>query len=85
MKPSEIVELISTDPVKPFEKMIVAIRDSLSDLAYSDLEEDGEDKADEYTVQGELSEDNEPGWVMGTITTTVPHRMERFRQKQMQL
>jgi hypothetical protein len=32
-----------------------------------------------------LSEDDEPGWVMGTITKTVRQGMERFRQKQMKL
>ena len=32
-----------------------------------------------------MSEDDEPGWVMGTITKTVQQRMERFRQKQMKL
>jgi hypothetical protein len=32
-----------------------------------------------------VSEDDEPGWVMGTITTTVQQHMGRFRQKQMKL
>jgi hypothetical protein len=32
-----------------------------------------------------LSEDDEPGWVMGTITKTVQQHMERFRQKQMKI
>jgi len=39
--------------------------------------------SNEETEQGNLSEDDEPGWVMGTITKTVQQRMERFRQKQM--
>jgi len=34
---------------------------------------------------GKLSEDDEPGWVMGTFTKTVQQNMERFRQKQMKL
>jgi len=68
---------------KTFEKMLVAIGDSLSDLASSDDGEDGEDEDDEETEQGKLSKEDEPGWVMGTITKTVQQRMERFRQKQM--
>jgi hypothetical protein len=63
---------------------MAAIGDSLSDLASSDDGEDGEDE-DEETEQGKLSEDDEPGWVMGTITKTVQQHMESFRQKQMKL
>jgi len=62
--------------------MLIAVGDSLSDLASSDDGEDGEDQDDEETEQGKLSEDDELGWVMGTITKTVQQRMERFRQKQ---
>jgi len=65
--------------------MLVAIGDSLSDLASSDDGEDGEDEDDAETEQGKLSEDDEPGWVMGTITQTVQLRMERFRQMQKKL
>jgi len=32
-----------------------------------------------------MSEDDEPGWVMGTISEPVQHRIESFRQKQMRL
>jgi len=32
-----------------------------------------------------MSKDDEPGWVMGTITKTVQQRMERFWHKQMKL
>jgi hypothetical protein len=63
--------------------MLDAIGDSLRELARSDDEEDGED--DEDTEQGKLSEDYEPGWVMGTISKTVQQRMERFREKQLKL
>jgi hypothetical protein len=65
--------------------MQVPIGDSLSDLASSDAGEDGEDEDDEETEQGKLSEDDKPGWVMGTITKMVQQHMERFRQKQMKL
>jgi len=67
--------------------MLNAIGDSLCDLGSSEDEEDGEDKDDdeENTELGKLGEDDEPGWVMGTISKTVQHCMESFRQKQMRL
>jgi len=65
--------------------MLVAISDSLSNRASSNDGEDGEDEDDEETEQGKLSEDDEPSWVMGTITKTVQQRMEKFWQKQMKL
>jgi len=73
------------EPEKTFEEILVAIRDSLSGLASSDDGEDGDDETDEETEQGNLSEDDEPGWEMGTITKMVQQRMERFREKQMKL
>jgi len=82
---AEITGLTSREPEKTFQEMLVAIGDSLSDLASSDDGEDGEDECEEETEQGKLSEDDEPGWVMGTITKTVSQRMVRFRQKQMKL
>ena len=77
----------TTKPEITFEEMLNAIGDSLSDLASSDDEEDGEDEDDdeEDTGHGKLSEDDEPGWVMGTISKMVQHRMESFRQKQLRL
>ena len=77
----------TTKPEITFEEMLNAIGDSLSDLASSDDEEDGEDEDDdeEDTGHGKLSEDDEPGWVMGTISKTVQHRMESLRQKQLRL
>jgi hypothetical protein len=65
--------------------MMVAIGDSLSDLASSDDWEDGDDEDDEEIEQGQLSDDEEPGWMMGPITKMVQHRLERFRQKQTKL
>jgi len=64
---------------------MVDIGDSLNDIASSDHAEDGEDENDEQKEQGKRSEDEEPGWVVGTISKTVQHRMERLRQKQMKL
>jgi hypothetical protein len=83
MTHAELVGLTFRTPKKTFEEMLVAIGDSLSDLASSDNGEDGEDADDEPIEQGKLSEDDQPGWVMGTITKMVQQRMERFRQKQM--
>jgi len=64
---------------------MVAIGDSLSNIASSNDWEDGEDQDDEERKQGQLIEEDEPGWVMGTITKTVQQRMERLWQKQMNL
>jgi len=77
----------TTEPEITFEEMLNAIGESLSDLASSDDEEDGEDEDDdeEDTGHGKLSEDDEPGWVMGTISKMVQHRMESFWQKQLWL
>jgi len=52
---------------------VAAIKDILCDLASSD---DGEDVEEE---------DDEPGWVMGTITKMVQQRIKRSRQKQMMI
>ena len=82
---AEIARLTSREPEKMFEEMLVAIGDSLSDLASSDDGENREVEDDEENEQGKLNVDNEPGRVMGTITKTVQQRMERFRQKQMKL
>jgi hypothetical protein len=80
MMQAEIAVLTSREPEKPFEEMLVAIRNSLSDLASSDDGEDGEQEDEEETEQGNLSEDNETGWVMGTITKTAQQRMDSLRQ-----
>ena len=82
---AEIAGLTSREPEKTFVEMLVAVGDSLSDLASSDDGGDGEEEDDEETKQGKLSDDDEPGWVMGTITKTLQQRMESFRQKQMKL
>jgi len=84
MAHAEIPGLTSREPEKTFEEMMAAIRDSLTDPVSSDDGEDGEDE-DEETAQGKLSEDDEPGWVMGTISKMVQQCMESSRQKQMKL
>jgi len=78
--------LTTREPEKTFEEMLNTIGDSLSDRASSDDEEDAEDEENvDDSEQSKLSEDDEPGWVMGTISNTVKRRMERFWQKQMKL
>jgi len=73
-------------PEKTFREMLNAIRDCSSDLGSSDAEPDVENEEDDAqgTKLGKLS-DEEHGWVMGTMSKTVQHRMESFRQKQMRL
>jgi hypothetical protein len=85
MTDAEIAGLMSRESEKMFVEMLVAIGDSRSDLASSNDGEDGEEEDDEETEHGNLSKDDEPGWVKGTITKTVQQCMERFRQRQIKL
>ena len=57
-------------PEKTFEEMLNAIGHSLSDLASSDEEQDVEDEEynEDDTELGKLSDDDQPGWVMGTLS-----------------
>jgi len=77
MKHAEIAELTNKEPEKSSEEMMVDIGDSLSEVACSDDGDDAEDENEE-TEHTKLSEDDEPGWVMGTIPKTVQQRMVRF-------
>jgi hypothetical protein len=83
MRSAESGGLISSEPGYKIEEMLDAIGDSQSDFASSDDEEDRDDDAD--TEQGKLSKDDEPSWVMGTISKTVQQRIEWFWPKQMKL
>jgi len=86
MRNAEKVGSTSKKPEKTLVEMLNTIRDGLSELVISDDEGDGEDKDDaEDTELGKLSEDDEPGWVMGTISKTFEYHMESFRQNQMWL
>jgi len=84
MNHAEITGFTNKEPEKSFDEMMVGIGDSLSDLAHPDDGEDGED-GDEDTEQGKLSEDDEPGWLMGAITKMVQQHMKMFQQKTMKL
>jgi hypothetical protein len=75
MTHAETAGLMSSEPEMRVEEMLVDIGARLSDLASYNNGEDGEEDDDEETEQGNLSEDDEPGWVMGTITKTVQPRM----------
>jgi len=79
----EKAQSTTTKPETTFEEMLHAITYRLSDLASSEDEEDGEDQDDdeEDTELGKLCKDDEPGWVMGTISKTVGHRMDSVQQK----
>ena len=79
--------LTTAKPETTFEEMLHTIRNSLSDFASSDDGEAGEDMYDdeEDRAGGKLSEDDQPSWVIGTISKTVLYRMEHFRPKQMKL
>ena len=76
---------MTTVPKMACQQMIIAISDSLSDLAISDNWENGDDKNHDMTQQSQLSEDEKPGLVMGTITKTVEQHTERFQHKWMKL
>jgi len=64
-------------PETMFEDMLNAIGDSLSDLSSSVNEQDGEDDEDDEgdTELGKPSDDDEAGWVMGSISKRVQHRI----------
>ena len=44
-----------------------------------------EDEDEEDPQLGMLSEDDEPNWLMGTISKTVQHRIEQFQLYQLKL
>jgi len=82
---AENAELTTREPGETVPEMMVAIGNSLSNTASSDDGDDGDDEDDEETEQGMLSKDDEPGWVMGTISKTAEQWMESFREMQMKL
>jgi len=85
MNTAESMGTTTRQPETMFKEMLNAIGDRLSDLACPDNEQYGEDAEDdeEHTELRKLSDDDDPGWVMGTIFKTVQHRMDCFRQKHM--
>jgi len=87
MRNVEKVRSTTTKSETTFQEMLNAIVDSLSNLASSDDEEGGDDKDDdeEDTELSKLSKDDEPGWVMGTISKIIQHRMESLWPKHIRL
>jgi hypothetical protein len=87
MKNAEKADFTTIMPETAFEELLNAIRDSPSNHACSDHVEDVEavDDDDEDPKLCKLSEDNEPSWVIGTISNTVQNQMERSWQKRMNL
>jgi len=85
MKRAENEGLRNREPDMTFQGTIVGIADSLSDLASSDDGEDGEDDDDRETEQNKLSDDDQPGCVMSTISNMPQQRIERFRQNLVKL
>jgi hypothetical protein len=70
-KKSEHTRMMNREAEKKFLGIIVSIGDSMSDLARSDDGENRGNEVDEEAEQGLLSEDEQPSWVMGTITKSV--------------
>jgi len=87
MRNAEKAGLTTNKPETLFEEMLTAMGVSVSNLASSDDEEDGQDEDDDEKdpAGGKLRDDDQPGWVMGTIAKGVQYHMERFRQKRMKL
>lgn len=68
-----------------FEEMTIAYGHGLSDPGSTDDEKHGDATDDADTELGKRSEDDEAGWVVGTISHMVWQRVQRFQQKQMKL
>jgi hypothetical protein len=82
MSTAENVEVGTGNLETMFQKTLNAIGDSLSNFASSKDDQNGEDEEndEEDPELSMLSDDDEPGLVMGTISKTVQHPMENFRQ-----
>jgi hypothetical protein len=74
-------------PEMTFEEMLNTIGDRLRDLASCDDKQDRDDKEDdeEDSELGKLGDDDEPGWVRGTLSKTVQLRRDCFWQTKMRL
>jgi len=81
MRQADTGELITGEPEITFQVIVIAVGDSLSDLAYSDNQQDGDDEDAEHTELSKLSKDEVPGGVLGAISKTVQQHIEGFWQK----
>jgi len=71
------VGLTTREPKPTCQQMLNDSRDSMSDLTRSDDHKDADDEDDEDTQLGKRGKDDEPSWMMGTISKPVQQRMER--------
>jgi hypothetical protein len=71
--------LTTCAPEKPFAEMIVAIGDSLTDIASSNSGECAQDEDDEEPKLGRLSDVDEPAWVICTTSKIVQLHILRFQ------
>jgi len=87
MRYAEKLGLTARKPKKTFEEMLNAIGESMSDLASSDDKHDVEDDDDdeEDSERCKESEDDQRGWVIGTISNMVQICLESFRHNQVRL
>ena len=82
-----VLRRVATDTTKiTFEEMLEAIGDSINNIATSDEEDDKDKEEDgEDNVNSELSDDNKPNWIVGTINKLVQKLLDTFWTKQMKL
>jgi len=87
VKHAENAGLTTRKPKYTFEEMLNTIGDSLSDLATSHDEDDGEDDENDWedTELDNLGEDDQPSCVMGTISEIVTQRIECLGLEQTKL
>jgi len=82
---AENAGLMIREPEETSNEILVSIGDSLSDIASSGNGENREDEIGEETKQGKWSKDDDPGWVIRTISKTVQQPIDRFWQNQIKL
>jgi len=85
MRNADNAGLTTGEDEKNLEEMMIAVGDSLSDLATSDDEEDGDDDDEKDKELRRLSNDDEPGCVVATISTMIEQYMEESQRKRMML
>jgi len=66
-------------------EMMFTIWKRLRDIVSSNDADNGKVEDDEEPVQGQMSENDEPCWVMGTVTNAVQQRLEKYQQKELKL
>lgn len=85
MRKAEPAELATMWPTITAGHMTIAIGDSLSNHACSKTVQYGHDENDEDTELGKLSEDDQPGWVVATMSISAHQQMQSYTQMWMKL